>query len=544
MRKKIEKKVAALAMLLTVSLALTACGTKSATPEEPQTEEASEEVWEETESEEAKNMLLNKKEGTLGIIEGGSALAEENIYEGMKLISGDQLNTEEESYAWIDLDDTKELKMDQNSETKLSKEGKNLAITLTKGNLFFHVAEHLSEDESLEIDTTTMNMAIRGTTGIVEQVSDYETAILLLEGSLEIDASYEPLFLQAGQLAHLVANENGYVSYYVRNIYQEDIPKFAAEQIGGRGDIQDKIKANGGNPSPAENPYLPYIRDMIENGKLPNGKNVGEMDGKGGGVRSYLAVGDIDGDGNDKFLLRWGEDYGSVECEAVYAYDEAKGSLREELLLENAGSTQYYKNGTAVTSSTDYTEYIWEYDSESGKYQKIATIKGSSGNDGMMSYTVDSDTLGCHGEKMSHDEYQEFLSANVTKQSGLAECEKMPVTENTLDRFCNLADYAAKYVLKDGTYVNKGLSLKDYFPEGHLTYTCSWEYTSEDGNKENFLVRECKFPIDENTNYVVDGRNLGNDLDAFKWDSPDYWDADHMTITVKDGVCTEVSIRW
>lgn len=474
MRKKTEIRWAVWAAIASLCLALTACGGNTASPEEKHqavetskeehSEEETAEEWAATESEEAKNMLLNRKEGTLGIIETGTALSEGEIYEGMKLISGDQLNTEADSYAWIDLDDSKELKMDQKSETMLSKEGKNLAITLTKGNLFFHVAEHLAEDENLQIDTTTMNMAIRGTTGIVEQVSDKETAILLLEGSLEIEAGYSTVSLEAGQFAHLVGMGNGNVACYIRNIYEEDIPAFAADQIDGRSDIQDKIVANGGNPSPEANPFLPYIRNIVENRKLPNGKTLEEIDGKGGGGGlDYLSVADVNGDGEDEFLVRWGEQEGMVYYEALYTYDAANDRLNEELLDENAE---------------------------------------------------------------------------------LADFWRMPGTENTVDRFCNLADYAEKYVLKDGIYVNKGVSLKNFFVTDSLTYTCPWEYTSEDGNKEDFFTREYEFPIDENTNFVVDGKSFGNDIDAFNWESPDYWDANHMTITVKNGVCSEVSIRW
>lgn len=105
-------------------------------------------------------MRLRKYEGQVGVAdESGSDVA---LLENMKLYSGYNMNTEEVSYAWIDLDHVKLVKMDETSEIAIEKEDKKLEIQLKSGGLFFHVAEPLEEDETMEIRTSSMIVGIRG----------------------------------------------------------------------------------------------------------------------------------------------------------------------------------------------------------------------------------------------------------------------------------------------------------------------------------------------------------------------------------------------
>ena len=82
-------------------------------------------------------MRLMKTEGTVSISNSSGRSVKQT--ERMSLRSGYSLKTEESSYAWINLDDEKLVKMDAVSEITVRKSGKKLDILLDAGNLFFNV---------------------------------------------------------------------------------------------------------------------------------------------------------------------------------------------------------------------------------------------------------------------------------------------------------------------------------------------------------------------------------------------------------------------
>ena len=102
MRKK-KKYKRIWSLMLAVSLLLTACGS-SAEPSEETTAEAS-------------VMQLMKAEGSVGVLDDGGK--DISIMERMNLYSGYQIGTESESYAWINLDHVKLIKMDESSDAEL-----------------------------------------------------------------------------------------------------------------------------------------------------------------------------------------------------------------------------------------------------------------------------------------------------------------------------------------------------------------------------------------------------------------------------------------
>ncbi len=60
------------------------------------------------------------------------------------------------SLAAISLDDAKIVTLDESSSAEFTQEGKKLALNITEGNIFFNVKEHLADDESFRISTSTM----------------------------------------------------------------------------------------------------------------------------------------------------------------------------------------------------------------------------------------------------------------------------------------------------------------------------------------------------------------------------------------------------
>ena len=112
-----------------------------------------------------------------------------SLISNMRLYGGYHVLTDEESYAWINLDSSKLLKEDAESEVEIRKDGKRLEVLVSSGNVFFDVAEPLEDDESMCIRTSTMVVGIRGTSGYV-QISDGQvTHISVLEGETECSVS-------------------------------------------------------------------------------------------------------------------------------------------------------------------------------------------------------------------------------------------------------------------------------------------------------------------------------------------------------------------
>lgn len=108
----------------------------------------------------ATTMSLQKTQGTVSISnENGKNITPK---EQLKLYSGYNMGTEPVSYAWIDLDKVKLVKMDENTELEIQKKGKALELLVNSGNLFFNVSEPLADNETMSIRTSTMIVGIRG----------------------------------------------------------------------------------------------------------------------------------------------------------------------------------------------------------------------------------------------------------------------------------------------------------------------------------------------------------------------------------------------
>ena len=87
----------------------------------------------------ATTMHLKRTEGTVTVSDGAGK--DVPLLENLGLYSGYGVKTRPESYAWINLDDVKLTKMDQESEITVQKEGKALDIEVNSGSLFFNVTQ-------------------------------------------------------------------------------------------------------------------------------------------------------------------------------------------------------------------------------------------------------------------------------------------------------------------------------------------------------------------------------------------------------------------
>ena len=176
----------------------------------------------------AATMRLVQTAGTVGVQDENEK--EVSLADNLGLYSGYQVGTKEESYAWIDLDQVKLAKMDQSSEIEIrkSENEKELSIDVRSGSMFFNVKEPLAEDESMEIQTSTMIAGIRGTCGYLERGAGY-SGLGLLEGTVECRAAGgDSVLLEAGQMALL---SDGDTEISVFPLRAEEVPDFVRAEV-------------------------------------------------------------------------------------------------------------------------------------------------------------------------------------------------------------------------------------------------------------------------------------------------------------------------
>lgn len=153
----------------------------------------------------ATTMKLEKTEGTVTLkTQNGTA---RKISNGMRLYNGNTLKTEKYSYAYVNLDNTKAVKLDQSSSATLRQSGKELELLVKSGKLFFNVSKPLTEKEQMNVRTSTMVTGIRGTCGVVEYVTPNKSKLYLIEGQVTLGSGENATTIQGGQTATVVLQE-------------------------------------------------------------------------------------------------------------------------------------------------------------------------------------------------------------------------------------------------------------------------------------------------------------------------------------------------
>lgn len=181
-------------------------------------------------SQKAATMYLMKTEGSVSVAdpEGKSM----DLISRMGLYSGYRLATEIESYAWIDLDSTKLAKMDAATNVEIQKEDGMLEILVGRGSVFFHVTEPLSDDETMNIRTSTLIVGIRGTCGWITIMDEGHIQVCLLEGTVECISTLGKSFGQvtAGEKADFML-QSGQGQVTKEPLTAEDIPAYVIPEL-------------------------------------------------------------------------------------------------------------------------------------------------------------------------------------------------------------------------------------------------------------------------------------------------------------------------
>lgn len=153
----------------------------------------------------ATTMKLEKTEGTVSLkTQNGTA---RKISNGMRLYNGNTLKTQKYSYAYINLDNTKAVKLDQSSFATLRQSGRQLELLVKSGKLFFNVSKPLKNKESMNVRTSTMVTGIRGTCGVVEYLTSTKSKLYLIEGKVTLGTGENAVVVEGGQTATVILQE-------------------------------------------------------------------------------------------------------------------------------------------------------------------------------------------------------------------------------------------------------------------------------------------------------------------------------------------------
>lgn len=207
-------------------------------------------------------MRLKKTQGTVEIADEQANPIP--VKEELILHSGYRVGTKQESYAWINLDDTKLTKMDQNSNVSIKQNGRALELDINSGNLFFYVSEPLEQDESFNIRVSNMVTGIRGTCGWVECTDTGQMDVYILEGKVECESPSGNASIPAGTVGHFNSD-----SVVTRLFAVNDIRQFVMDEIDGNEQLKSKIiEATGFDFSQTEEAQVITLSMPVEPDEL------------------------------------------------------------------------------------------------------------------------------------------------------------------------------------------------------------------------------------------------------------------------------------
>lgn len=196
----------------------------------------------------ATTMRLLRVEGTVSIEDslGNSKPVIDNI----RFQSGDALSTGADGLASVGLDDTKIVTLQNDSRAEFRKKNKKLELKLTRGALFFEVTEKLQDDESFEIQTSTMIVGIRGTSGYVFYDEDGREALIITDGVVHVVATnpdtgeIKEEDVPAGckiKVYHYNDRKENTVEFFLQQLSEEELPEFPILMIAENPDLLKKV---------------------------------------------------------------------------------------------------------------------------------------------------------------------------------------------------------------------------------------------------------------------------------------------------------------
>ncbi len=181
---------------------------------------------------------------TIRVIEaiGGVTLTDNGntvtVRDDMLLYNGNTLETASDGNVDLMLDDTKAAGLDVLSRASFTQDGKKLAVDVETGAIYFYTTEKLSPDEDFDVETSTMSLGLRGTSGYIS----YEKAttiskLFMTSGMVHVVATNPntgattEADVSAGQMVETVFNADGSVELVGGAMTPADIPALLLKKI-------------------------------------------------------------------------------------------------------------------------------------------------------------------------------------------------------------------------------------------------------------------------------------------------------------------------
>ncbi len=168
----------------------------------------------------AQEMRLQEFSGILTLTNGGAG---KTPVAGSRLVSGDSMETQTESMAYVTLDQSKILRMNQNSQMEIRQLGQDLDVFLSYGSVFFNVTSPLSIEETLEFHTNNVVTGVRGTAGVVSATEKFSQVAVLTGTVFCATTTGESFYIEAGQVAIVTTHEDGTVTYEILSLEEDDL---------------------------------------------------------------------------------------------------------------------------------------------------------------------------------------------------------------------------------------------------------------------------------------------------------------------------------
>ena len=207
---------------------------------------------ESVETADASTMRLARAEGCIFLKdEAGTELS---FRENMRLYSGNTVETETDSRAGISLDKTKIVTLDEESFVTLHQNGKKLRVKLEDGAMYFSVSKPLASDEQFDIETSTMVLGIRGTSGYVEALSPTASMVILTSGHAVITAvSGEEQEINPGQCVLIRLTSSG-AEFVVSSVSPSGFPALLTAELAADPAMAQEVASQNKNKEvPAQN---------------------------------------------------------------------------------------------------------------------------------------------------------------------------------------------------------------------------------------------------------------------------------------------------
>lgn len=168
----------------------------------------------------AQEMRLEQMVGTVNL----SNLGEIKIpVAGARLMSQDNLVTQEASNAYVLLDSSKALRVDEISNIEIQQNDKHYDVHLLAGSLYFNVSQSLGAEETLEFHTNNVVTGVRGTSGVItSQDNGKVTQIAILSGVVDCNTGFEIKSISAGQVGLVTTHDDGSVTFEVISTEEND----------------------------------------------------------------------------------------------------------------------------------------------------------------------------------------------------------------------------------------------------------------------------------------------------------------------------------